>query len=90
MFSSPEEPFDLPVYAEAMARASPPAGRSSVPRRSSMDPRVLEFFDLDATVDASFPLDCSDPESSSTSGEIFEQSSSESTPWSEDSTSQSP
>lgn len=89
MFSSPEEPFDLPVYAEAMARASLPTGRSSVPRRSNMDPRVLEFFDLDATVDASFPLDCSDPESSSTCGEIFQQSSSPSSPWSEDSMSHS-
>jgi hypothetical protein len=89
MFSSPEKPFDLPVYVEAMARASLPTGPSCVPRKYNVDPMVLEFFDLDATVDASFPVECSDPESSSMCGEIFQQSSSKSSPWSDDSMSQS-
>jgi hypothetical protein len=68
MFSSPEKSFDLPVYADAMARASLPTRPSCVPRRRNVDPRVVEYFDIDASVDASFPVDCSDPESSSVSG----------------------
>jgi hypothetical protein len=68
MFSSPEKSFDLPVYADAMARASLPTRPSSVPRKHNVDPRVVEYFDIDATVDASFLVDCSDPESSSLSG----------------------
>jgi hypothetical protein len=54
-----------------------------------VDPRVLEFFDITATVDASFPVDCSDSESSSLSGEIFQRRSSKSRPCSDDSMSQS-
>lgn len=83
MFSSPEKPFDLPVYAEAMARASLSTGPSCVPRKYNVDPRILEFFDLDATVDDSFPLDCSDPKSTSMCGEIFQQSYSKSSPCSD-------
>ena len=89
MFSSPEKPFDLPVYAEAMVRASLPIGPSSVPCKCNVDPRVLEYFDIDATVDASFPIDCSDDDSSSMSGEIFQLSSTKSKPCSDDSMSQS-
>jgi hypothetical protein len=49
----------------------------------------VEYFDIDATVDASFPVDCSDPKSSSMSGEIFQWRSSKSRPCSDDSMSQS-
>ena len=67
MFSSPEKSFDLPVYAKVMARAFPPTRPSCVPRGRNVDPRIVEYFDIDATVDASIPVDCSDPESSSIS-----------------------
>jgi hypothetical protein len=60
MFSSLEKSFVLPVYAEAMACASLPTRLSCVPRQCNVDPRVLEFFDITATVDASFPADGSD------------------------------
>jgi hypothetical protein len=53
MFSSPEKSFDLPVYVDAMARASPPTRPSCAPRKCNVDPRVLEYLDIDATVDAS-------------------------------------
>jgi hypothetical protein len=33
-----------------------------------VDPRIVEYFDIDTIVDASFLVDCSDPESSSLSG----------------------
>jgi hypothetical protein len=89
MFSSPEKSFDLPVYANVMARASPPTRPSCVSRKCNVDPRVVEYFDIDATVDASFHVDCSDPESSSMSGEIFQRRSSKSRPCSDDSMSQS-
>jgi hypothetical protein len=89
MFSSPKKSFILSVYAEAMARASPPTRPSCVPRQRNVDPRVLEFFDITATVDASFPVDCSDFESSSLSGEIFQWRSSKSRPCSDNSISQS-
>jgi hypothetical protein len=89
MFNNPEKSFDLPVYAEAMARASPPARPSCVPRGRNVDPRVVEYFDIDATVDASIPVDCSDPESSFMSGEIFQRRSLKSRPCNDDSMSQS-
>jgi hypothetical protein len=89
MFNSPEKSFDPPVYANAMARASPPTRPSCVPRKRNVDPRVVEYFDIDATVNASFPVDCSDPESSSLSSKIFQQRSSKSRPYSDDSMSQS-
>jgi hypothetical protein len=89
MFSSPEKPFHLPVYAEAMARAYLSTRPSSVPRKCNVDPRVLGFLDLDATVDHSIPIDSPDPESGSMCGEIFQQSSSKSSSCSDDSMSQS-
>jgi hypothetical protein len=89
LFSNPEKSFDLPIYAEAMAHASPPTQPSCVPRGCNVDPRVVEYFDIDATVDASIPVDCSDPESNSMSGEIFQRRSSKSRPCSDDSMSQS-
>jgi hypothetical protein len=58
-------------------------------RGRNVDPRVVEYFDIDAAVDASIPVDCSDPESSSISGEIFQRRSSKSRPCSDDSMSQS-
>jgi hypothetical protein len=89
MFSNPKESFFLPVYAEAMARASPPTRPICVPRQRNINPKVLEFFDITATVDASLPAVCSDSESSSLSGEIFQCRSSKSRPSSDDSMSQS-
>jgi hypothetical protein len=89
MFSSPEKSFDLPIYADTMVHASPPTRPSFVPRKHNVDPRIVEYFDIDATVDASFPVDCSNPESSSMSGEIFQQRSLKSRPCSDDSMSQS-
>jgi hypothetical protein len=67
MFRSPEKSFDLPIYADAMARASLPTRPSCIPRKRNVDPRIVEYFDIDATLDASFLVDCSDPESSSLS-----------------------
>jgi hypothetical protein len=89
MFNSPEKSFVLLVYAEAMVRVLPPTQPSCVPRQRNVDPKVLEFFDIIAIVDASFPIDCLDSESSSLSGEIFQQKSSKSRPCSDDGTSQS-
>jgi hypothetical protein len=89
MFSSPEKSFDLLVYADAMARVSPPTRPSSAPHKCNVDPRVVEYFDIDAIVDASFPVDCSNPESSSLSGEIFQRRSSKSKPCSDNSILQS-
>jgi hypothetical protein len=37
-----------------------------------IDPRVLNYLDIDTTVDTSFPSDCSDSGYSSRSGKIFE------------------
>jgi hypothetical protein len=74
LLDSPEKPFFLPVYVEAMARASPPRRPTSAPRPChGIDPRVLNFLDIDATFDTSFPSDCSDSGRSSLSGEIFER-----------------
>jgi hypothetical protein len=89
MFSSPKKSFDMPIYAAVMACASPPTRPSCVPRKCNVDPRVVEYFDIDATVDASFPVDYSDPESSSISGEIFQRRSSKSRPCNDNSMSQS-
>jgi hypothetical protein len=89
MFSNPKKAFDLLIYAAAMARASPPTQPSCVPRKHNVDPRIVEYFDIDATVDASFPVDCSDPKSNSIFGEIFQRRSSKSRPCSDDSMSQS-
>jgi hypothetical protein len=89
MFSSPEKSFVLHVYAEAMARASPPTRPSCVPHQRNVDPRVLEFFDITATIDASFNVDCSHSESNSLFGEIFQRRSPKSRPCSDDSMPQS-
>jgi hypothetical protein len=72
-----------------MAHASLPTRPNCVPRERNVDPRVLEFFDITATIDASFLVDCSNSESSSLSGEIFQRRSSKSRPCNDDSMSQS-
>jgi hypothetical protein len=60
MCNSPEKSFIMPVYAEAMARASPPRRLSCIPRHRNIgDPRVLEFLNITTTIDASFPANCS-------------------------------
>jgi hypothetical protein len=69
LLNSPEKSFFLHVYVEAMARAFLP--RRPHPHHG-VDPRVLNFFDISATVDNSFPADCSDSGCNSLSGEIFE------------------
>jgi hypothetical protein len=90
MLSSPEKSLVMPVYAKAMACASPPRQPSCIPHHRNVgDPRVLEFLDITAIVDASFLADCSDFESSSLSGEIFQGWSCKSRPCSDDSMSQS-
>jgi hypothetical protein len=43
-----------------------------------VDPRVLNYLDIDATVDTSFAADCSDFGCSSRSGEIYERCSDDS------------
>jgi hypothetical protein len=59
--------------------AFPPRRPTCVPYcRHVRDPRILNFFDIIATVDASFPTDCSDFGCSSLSGEIFERCSDDS------------
>jgi hypothetical protein len=74
-----EKLFLLSVYAEAMARAYPLGRPTCAPRlRHGVDPRVLNFFDISATVDTSFPVDCSDSGCNSLSGEIFESCSDDS------------
>jgi hypothetical protein len=79
LLDSPKKSFLLPICAEAMARASPPRRPTCVPRRHHVgDPRVLNFLDISATVDASFLADCSDFECSSLSSEIFERCSDDS------------
>jgi hypothetical protein len=89
MFSSPEKPFDLPVYAEAMAQAFVSTSPRSAPRKFHGDHRVLGLLDLDATVDHSIPLDSPHCESGSMCGEIFQGSSSKSSPSSDDGMSES-
>jgi hypothetical protein len=65
LLDSPEKSFSLPVYANAMARASLRSGPTCAPRLGyGVDPRVLNYLDVDATVDTSFPSDCSDSECS--------------------------
>jgi hypothetical protein len=79
LLDSPEKSFSLPVYAEAMAHASLRTGPTCAPRPGhGVDPRVLNYLDIDATVDTSFPSDCSDSGCSPRSGEIFERCSDDS------------
>jgi hypothetical protein len=74
LLHSPEKSFSLPIYVDAMARASLRSGPTCVPRPGhGVDPRVLNFLDIDATVDTSIPSDCSDSGCSPRSGEIFER-----------------
>jgi hypothetical protein len=89
MFSNLEKSFVLPIYVEAMARASLPRRPSCVPRQRNVDPRILEFLDITVIIDASFPTNCSDSESNSLSGEIFQRRSSKSRPCSDNSMLQS-
>ena len=90
MFSSPKKSFLLPVYAQAIACASPPTRPRYIPRYNNVgDPRVLEFLEITTNVDASFPIDCSKSKSSSLSSEIFQCKSSKSRPCNDDSMSQS-
>ena len=73
LFQSPEKSFALPIYADAMACVSLRSEPSCVPRPShGVDPRVLNYFDIDAAVDISFPLDCSDSGCSSKAGDIYD------------------
>jgi hypothetical protein len=79
LLDSPEKSFSLPVYADAMARVSLRSGPTCAPRPGhGVDPRVLNYLDIDATVDTSFPSDCSDSGCSPRSGEIFERCSDDS------------
>jgi hypothetical protein len=79
LLDSPEKSFFLPVYADTMAHASLKSGPTCAPRPShGVDPRVLNYLDIDATSDTSFPSDCSDSRCSSRSGEIFEHCSDDS------------
>jgi hypothetical protein len=79
LLDSPEKSFSLPVYADAMARTSLRSGPTCAPRPGhGVDPRVLNYLDIDATVDTSFPSDCSDSGCSPHSGEIFERCSDDS------------
>jgi hypothetical protein len=56
---------------------------------SSKSNAFESFFDISATIDTSFPVDCSDSGSSSLFGEIFEHRSSKSRRCSNDSMSTS-
>jgi hypothetical protein len=79
LLNSPEKSFSLPVYADAMARASLRSRPTCAPRPGhGVDPRVLNYLDIDATVDTSFAADCSDSGCSSRSGEIYERCSDDS------------
>jgi hypothetical protein len=79
LFDSPEKSFSLLVYVDAMARAFLRSGLTCATRRGhGIDPRVLNYLDIDATVDTSFLSDCSDSGCSPRSGEIFERCSDDS------------
>jgi hypothetical protein len=79
LLDSLEKSFFLRVYADAMAHVSLRSRPTCVPRLGhGIDPRILNYLDIDATVDNSFPVDCSDSGCSSRSGEIFERCSNDS------------
>jgi hypothetical protein len=79
LLDSPEKSFFLPIYADAMACASLRSRPTCAPRLGhGVDPRVLNYLDIDATVDTSFLSDCSDSGCSSRSGKIFERCNDES------------
>ena len=72
LLDSIEMSFSLPIYAEAMARASLRNGPTYAPRPGrGVDPKVLKYLDVDATVDTSFPSDCSNSGCSSRSSDIY-------------------
>ena len=72
LLDSIEKSFSLPVYAKAMARASLRSEPTCAPRPGlGVDPKVLKYLDVDAIVDTSFPLDCSNSGCSSRSGDIY-------------------
>ena len=74
LFDSPEKSFSLPVYANTMAHASLRSRPTCAPRLGhGIDPRVLNYLDIDANVDTSFLSDYSDFGYSSHSGQIFER-----------------
>jgi hypothetical protein len=79
LLDSHENSFSLPVYTDAMARASLRSGLTCATQPGhGIDPRVLNYLDIDATVDTLFPSDCSDFGCSPRSGEIFERCSDDS------------
>jgi hypothetical protein len=79
LLDNPEKSFSLPVYVDAMAHASLRSGPTSAPRPGhGVDHRVLNYLDIDAIVDTSFPSDCSDSGCNSRSGKIFEHCSDDS------------
>jgi hypothetical protein len=79
LLDSPEKSFSLPVYADAMACASLRSGSTCTPRPGhGVDPRVLNYLDIDAIVDTSFPSDCLHSGCSPRSSEIFERCSDDS------------
>jgi hypothetical protein len=60
MFISPEKPFLPPNYAKAMACASPTTRPTCELCRLYLgNARILNFLDISATKDFSFPLDSS-------------------------------
>jgi hypothetical protein len=79
LLNSPEKSFSLPIYADAMACASLRSRPTCAPCPShGVDPRVPNYFDIDAIVDTSFAADCSDFGCNSRSGEIYERCSDDS------------
>ena len=73
LLQSPEKSFALPIYADAMAHASLRSEPTCAPRAGhGVDPRVLNYFDIDAAVDTSFLSECSDSGCSSKAGDIYE------------------
>jgi hypothetical protein len=79
LLNSPKKSFFLLVYADTMALASLRSRPTCAPRLGhGVDPRVLNYLDIDAIVDTSFAVDCSDSGCSSRSGEIFERCSDDS------------
>ena len=64
--------FSLPIYAEVMARASLRSGPTCAPRPGrGIDSKVLKYLDVDATIDISFPSDCSNFGCNSRFGDIY-------------------
>ena len=83
LLHSPEKSFFLPIYAEAMARASPPRQPTFAPcPRHGIDLRVLNYINISAIIDTSFRIDRLDSRCSSLFGEIFECCSDNSMPTS--------